>query len=65
LDPKARYRLTRFDSSDQYEATGEELLEKGLLISIGKAPGEAVIKYQSVPTANEPTEMKKQALEEQ
>jgi alpha-galactosidase len=48
LDPKARYRLTRFDSSEQSEATGRELLEKGLRVSIDKVPGEAVIKYQRV-----------------
>jgi hypothetical protein len=53
LDPKTRYRLTRFDSSEQSEATGQELLERGLLVSIGNAPGVAVIKYQSLASAKQ------------
>jgi alpha-galactosidase len=53
LDPQTRYRLTRFDSPEQSEATGEELLEKGLLVSIGNAPGDAVIKYQSLAAAKQ------------
>ena len=48
LDPKARYQLTRFDPPSQSEMTGEELLQKGIPVSIGKAPGVAVIKYQSL-----------------
>jgi len=48
LDPKARYQLTQFDPPSQSEMTGEELLHKGIPVSIGKAPGAAVIKYRTV-----------------
>ena len=51
LDPKAQYRLTQFDSPSQSEMTGKELLQKGLPVAIGKTPGVAVIKYQSVSSA--------------
>jgi alpha-galactosidase len=46
LDPNATYRLTRFDSSEQSEATGKDLLESGLSLAIDNAPGVAVIKYR-------------------
>jgi alpha-galactosidase len=49
LNPRARYRLSRFDSTEQSEATGEELLQKGLLVPIAKRPGAAIIKYQLIP----------------
>jgi alpha-galactosidase len=48
LDPKARYQLTQLDPPSQSEMTGEELMQKGLPVSIRKAPGVAVIKYQSL-----------------
>jgi alpha-galactosidase len=48
LDPKARYRIAQLDSPSQSEMSGEVLLQKGLPVSISKAPGVAVIKYQSL-----------------
>lgn len=46
LDPGSRYRLDQFDPPLQFEASGEELLRKGVLISIGQAPGAAVVTYR-------------------
>ncbi len=53
LDPKARYQLTQFDPPSQSETTGEELLQEGIPVSIGKAPGAAVIKYRTVSSPKE------------
>jgi alpha-galactosidase len=45
LEPQAQYTLQNFDLEETQIATGQELLEKGLLIRIPDAPGAAVIAY--------------------
>jgi alpha-galactosidase len=50
LDPKVRYQLTQLDPPSQSEMAGEELLQKGIRVSIAKAPGVAIIKYRSIPS---------------
>jgi alpha-galactosidase len=46
LEPEARYKLTNFDSDVPIEATGRDLMEKGLTVEIKDKPGAAVIIYQ-------------------
>jgi alpha-galactosidase len=48
LDGKTRYELTRFDSPERSEMDGDELMQKGLLIAIAKAPAACVVKYRSI-----------------
>jgi alpha-galactosidase len=48
LDSKKRYELTQFDSPERSEMTGEELMQKGVLISIAKAPAASIVKYRSI-----------------
>jgi alpha-galactosidase len=47
LDPKARYRITRFDSAEETTKTGEELQQFGLIIRLPEKPAAAVLKYRS------------------
>jgi len=46
LDPDARYTLANLDTSGATEATGRELCEKGLPISIVEKPGSAILTYE-------------------
>jgi len=45
LEPEARYTLTALDVPDTTQATGRELMETGLPVSIRGQPGAAVIVY--------------------
>ena len=52
LDPKAKYHITRLDRENQPgqpAISGEELLQKGLSVSIDERPGAVVVKYRQVP----------------
>jgi alpha-galactosidase len=46
LTPDAVYVLTNLDAPGTTEVSGEELMKKGLLITIKDAPGSAVITYK-------------------
>jgi len=46
LKAEARYVLTNVDGSNTHEATGRELIENGLRVSINQQPGVAVIVYR-------------------
>jgi hypothetical protein len=46
LDKDAFYTLANLDETETAEATGQELMEKGLRITIKDAPGSAVITYK-------------------
>ncbi|MBN2308302.1 MAG: NPCBM/NEW2 domain-containing protein [Candidatus Hydrogenedentes bacterium] len=49
LEPDARYRLTEISSAGAaYEATGRELLDRGVLISLPDKPGAAVVLYEKL-----------------
>jgi len=50
LDPAARYRVSRLDTPASTEISGQELLEKGLTITITDRPGTALIKYRKLGT---------------
>ena len=49
LDAKARYRLTDLDTQATTAQSGQELLDKGLLLRIPDQPGTAVVTYQKAP----------------
>ncbi|MCX6927678.1 MAG: alpha-galactosidase [Verrucomicrobia bacterium] len=52
LDPRARYQISRLDRQDQTgqpTLSGEELLQKGLFVSIEECPCAVIVKYQQVP----------------
>jgi alpha-galactosidase len=51
LDPKANYRITRIDRPSQpaTEASGEDLLNKGLPLTIDERPGAVIVKYERLP----------------
>jgi alpha-galactosidase len=46
LDPDARYTLRNFDAPGETEASGRELLEKGLALTIIAQPGAAIVVYK-------------------
>jgi alpha-galactosidase len=46
LDPAATYRLKDFDKEGTTEFRGRDLMEKGLLVTMEKAPQAAVITYE-------------------
>ena len=46
LDPSAQYKITNLDVPGTSELTGQELMEKGLLVSIADKPGSAVFVYE-------------------
>jgi alpha-galactosidase len=46
LDPAATYTLTNLDTDVLCEATGKDLMEKGLTVEIKAKPGAAVITYR-------------------
>jgi alpha-galactosidase len=45
LEPDARYALRNFDVPGTAEATGKELTEKGLLVTIPDQPGAVILTY--------------------
>lgn len=49
LDPKAIYQIVRIGGKEKEEATGEELMNKGLLVSLTEWPEAAVFQYHRVP----------------
>jgi len=54
LDPAARYKLTNLDAGVSTEASGKDLMEKGLTVEIKDKPGAAIITYrrkESSPSA--------------
>ena len=46
LDPEARYVVTRLDAPGETEATGRELREGGLPVSLQEPPGAAIVIYK-------------------
>jgi alpha-galactosidase len=46
LDPGARYTLTNLDLPGETAATGRELMETGLLVSLRSHPDSAIIVYK-------------------
>jgi alpha-galactosidase len=48
LVPDARYEIIDVDRSEPQQATGRELMNKGLLVSIPDQPGAALIRYRQV-----------------
>ncbi|OPZ98618.1 MAG: Alpha-galactosidase [Planctomycetes bacterium ADurb.Bin412] len=49
LDPGAEYELIDFDAAGPTRLTGNDLMEKGLIVQIENTPGSAVITYQKSP----------------
>jgi len=47
LNPDARYEVVNFDAPGSTESTGQELMTKGLLLTIPDQPGAVVIVYQA------------------
>ena len=52
LESNIRYSITNFDSPGTIEATGKELLENGLLISIPQKPGAVIFTYKAISKVN-------------
>ena len=49
LDPQSKYTVTNLDKADaKYEATGRELMEKGVAVEIAERPGAVVVKYKAI-----------------
>jgi len=48
LDPAAQYEVTQFDVAGSTSATGRELMETGLQVSIPQQPGAAIFTYRRV-----------------
>ena len=46
LDPEVRYVVTRLDGAGETEATGRQLREDGLPVSIQEPPGAAIVIYK-------------------
>jgi alpha-galactosidase len=46
LDPAATYQVTDLDSNKVTKATGQELLEQGLRVSLSEKPGSALLIYR-------------------
>jgi hypothetical protein len=46
LDPTATYQVTDLDSNQVTKATGQELLEQGLRVSLSQKPGSALLVYE-------------------
>jgi hypothetical protein len=46
LDPAAHYSITNMDVPSASEMTGQNLMEKGLLISLKEQPDSALIVYK-------------------
>jgi hypothetical protein len=49
IESDATYVLTDFDAPGEKETNGRELLDHGLLISIGAERGSAIITYKKKP----------------
>lgn len=53
LDAEARYRVKNLDSEESTEATGQELMERGLRVELaGPPPQAAVITYRQLKAGN-------------
>lgn len=48
LDPAAQYEITNFDAEGTARSSGEDLMKKGLAVTIKDKPGSAVILYRRV-----------------
>ncbi|HPS02009.1 MAG TPA: GH36 C-terminal domain-containing protein, partial [Candidatus Sumerlaeota bacterium] len=48
LDPAATYRVTNLDTHEETKATGQELLEQGLRVSISEKPGSTLLIYKKL-----------------
>ena len=46
LDPKSEYTITDVTGDKSWKATGSELMDTGLLITISEKPGVALIAYR-------------------
>ena len=49
LDPAARYEISDFDSQAPTQASGKELMENGLVVTVKNNPGAAVCMYKRMP----------------
>jgi alpha-galactosidase len=49
FDAEARYEVTDFDATEPSEATGRELMEKGLTITAKEKPAAVIITYRRLP----------------
>jgi alpha-galactosidase len=49
LDPNARYTITNLDGGNSQEASGKDLMEKGLTVDIADKPGAAILTYKKKP----------------
>ena len=49
LDPEARYAIANLDTGTRVEATGRELVEKGMCIQIAERPESALVVYERIP----------------
>jgi alpha-galactosidase len=47
LKSEAKYRLTNLGDGTTSEATGQELMEKGLMVAMDQQPGAAIITYKA------------------
>ena len=48
LEPQTPYELVNFDVQGKSNMTGQELMEKGLVVNIPDQPGAVVIAYQKM-----------------
>jgi alpha-galactosidase len=48
LDPAAKYEITELDGAAAYEASGKDLMEKGLTVEIKDKPGAVVVVYRKM-----------------
>ena len=46
VDPDGRYRIRNRDTGAISEASGQEMIEKGVLISISDRPGSSIVLYE-------------------
>jgi hypothetical protein len=46
LDPSSQYEVANLDVPGTKQMTGQELMEKGLLVEIGDRPGSAVLRHE-------------------
>jgi len=46
LDPSSQYEVANLDAPGTKQMTGQELMEKGLLVEIRDRPGSAVLRYE-------------------
>jgi alpha-galactosidase len=50
LDPQAKYTVTNIDTSDKKVATGQDLMNKGVLSELRESPGSSILTYKKTVT---------------